>query len=144
MLASVQLLNAPQPYNSAQDLSPGKWGPLFNVAPTKRLFFQLVGLPKLPCHHCLIQTEGAGSVSSHNNGLHILTIFFHFMFSLIRTLPTGCDFKSPLHRGGAGVQGSQRGRSGQCLGGLGKQFNIRLLTCEVKIPAPAAENVKRK
>lgn len=54
----------------------------------------------------------------------------------------GCDFKSPLRRCGAGGQGSRRGRSGQCLDGLGKQLNIHLR--EVEIPAPAAENIKHK
>ena len=52
-------------------------------------------------------------------------------------LAPGCIQPRP---GGSGGQGSQRGP----LGGLGKQLNIRLLTCEVEIPAPAAENVKRK
>lgn len=53
----------------------------------------------------------------------------------------GCDFKSPLHRCGSGGQGSQRGQSGQCLGGLGSNLTSAFLTCEVEIPAPAAENV---
>ena len=38
-LLSLQLLNPPQPYDSAQDLSPGRRGPLLNVSPTKRPCF---------------------------------------------------------------------------------------------------------
>ena len=38
-LLFLQLLNPPQPSDSAQELSPGKWGPLLNVPPTMRPCF---------------------------------------------------------------------------------------------------------
>lgn len=53
----------------------------------------------------------------------------------------GCDFKSPLHRCGIWRPGSQRVSQDSVWVAFGSNPNIRLLTCEVEIPAPAAENV---
>ena len=55
-LLSLQLLNPPQPYDSAQELYPGKWGPLLNVSPTKR-----------PCFLAWRSTQATLSSLSHTD-----------------------------------------------------------------------------
>ena len=69
-LPSLQLLNPPRPTALLRSWLLVNGGQSSMFPQQRDHLFQLVGLPRLPCHHCPIQTEGSGSVSSHDYGLH--------------------------------------------------------------------------